>query len=61
MARSDWKIKPCIAFDYDKYDKLFFLIPTVMVQPWAYRYPNTYVVDIAWLHLHIGIGKWERK
>lgn len=61
MARSDWRIKPEIKFLHDKYDKLFFLIPTLMVQPWRRRYANTNVVDIAWLTFHILIGKWEIK
>ena len=53
------KIKPKIVFDIDKTTKIFFLLPTIVVQPWKYRYYNTFVLDICWLNFHIGIGVWE--
>ena len=57
-VRKEYKIKPIIKFTVDKSHYLFSFLPTVMWQPWIYRYLHTYVVDIQWLHFHIVIGEW---
>lgn len=59
--RKDYRIKPKVIFDIDNLSKIFFLLPTIIFQPWEYRYNGSVVVDITWLNLHIGIGIWERK
>ena len=59
--REDYRIKPRMKAIIDKEYCLFSLIPTVIWQPWKYRYPNTYVVDIHWLIFHLCFGFWERK
>lgn len=61
MARKDYIIKLCICFEIDKEDQVISILPTIMIQPWKYRYPNTFVVDITWLIFHIGIGRWRTK
>ena len=59
--RKQYRIKPTIRFLVDKDDYYFSFLPTVLWQPWVYRYPNIDgIVDIWWLHFHILIGKWER-
>ena len=56
--RKDYKTKPYIEFYADK-QYYFALLPTILYEPWVYRYPNsTGVIDIWWLHFHILIGKF---
>lgn len=59
--RKEYHIKPKITFRVDTHDYPFFLLPTILVQPWIYRYPGSYVIDIYWLNFFIGIGKFEPK
>ena len=58
-ARKDYYIKPQIDFEADTVDYAFYLIPTIVVQPWPYRYRNTYVVSIIWLNFAVGFGMWK--
>lgn len=58
---SRWIIKPAIKFEIDTTDYMICFLPTIIWMPWKYRYPNSYVFDITWLNLHIGIGLWQRK
>lgn len=53
----DWNVK----FEVDDNDYLFTILPTVVWQPFMLRYPNTAVLDIWWLNIHIIIGTWMRK
>lgn len=59
--RKLYRIKPEIKFHVDDSYYAFALIPTIVIQPWTYRYPKTYVIEIRWLIFTIGIGLWERK
>ena len=58
-SRKEYRIKPIVKFYVD--NNIFSFIPTVVWQPWIYRYINSSVVDIWWLHFHILIGTWEYK
>lgn len=59
--RKDYKIKPTIRLLIDRRDYIISFLPTIVWQPWIYRYPETDgVVDIWWLNIHILIGKWVR-
>lgn len=58
--RKEYSIKPTIKFEVNDADH-FFLIPTIMIMPWIYRFPNSSVVDILWLNCCICIGKWVPK
>jgi hypothetical protein len=58
--RKEYRIKPTIRFCIDKEDYYFAFLPTILWQPWVYRYPNCDgIINIWWLHFHILIGKWE--
>lgn len=58
--RKGYRIKPVIKFMVETDDYLFSFFPTIVWQPWRYRFLGLYgVVDIWWLNLHIAIGKWE--
>lgn len=59
--RKKYRIKPHIGFAVDRDGYIFSLLPTVLVQPWMYRYPGHCIVDITWLHFHICIGVWENR
>ncbi len=59
--RKDYRIKPKVIFEIDNRSKIFCILPTIIFQPWKYRYIGGVVVDITWLNLHIGIGIWENK
>ena len=56
--RKQYRIKPKIAFEIDK--QIVF-IPTIIWQPWKYRYCNSYVISFYWFIFAIGFGFWERK
>ena len=56
--RKEYRIKPKIGFEIDKQNYLFFLIPTVIWQPWKYRYKDSYVVCLHWLNFAVGFGLW---
>ena len=61
LNRKDYKIKPTIKLLVDKEDYVISFLPTIVCQPWIYRFPNDDgVVDIWWLNVHILIGKWVR-
>lgn len=53
----DWKAK----FEVDEYYYLFAILPTIIWQPYMLRRPNTAVLDIWWLNMHIIIGTWMCK
>lgn len=58
--RKEHRIRPTIKFKVDREDYYFSFLPTILWQPWVYRYPDIIgVVDIWWLHYHILIGTWE--
>lgn len=59
--RADWRIKPYTKLIIDKDDYLFSFIPTIVWQPWRYRYSNTCVIDIHWLIFHLCFGLWEQR
>ena len=59
--RKKYRIKPSIRFIRDKEDYCFSFLPTIIWQPWIYRYPDSDdVIHIWWLHFHITIGTWKR-
>lgn len=57
--RKYYYIKPDITVVRN--NKLFYLLPTIMISPWVYRYPNSFVWEIRWLNVAIGIGLFLRK
>ena len=58
--RKDYRIKPTIKFIVDNNNCMFSFLPTIVWQPWIYRYPNMIgVIDIWWLNFHIIFGRWE--
>ena len=57
--RKEYKIKPVVKCGADDRDYYFSLAPTITFQPWIYRQPRDWVVDIWWLHFHICVGEWE--
>ena len=59
--RKEWKIEPHISFHVESTDYAFSFIPTIVWVPWINRYPDTKVIDIWWLNMHIAIGKWVYK
>ena len=61
MARKNWKIVPCIKIKTDTEDLIFYILPTMTIQPWQFRDPNSYVLVISWLIFHVGICKWKIK
>ena len=56
--RKEYKIQPTIGFVCDRNLFVFSILPVIVWEPWMYRNPNTYVVDIRWLNFHIGLGLW---
>ena len=59
--RKEYRIKPKIGFEIDKRTYLFMFLPTIIWQPWKYRFNNTYVICLYWLNFAIGFGLWERR
>ena len=59
--RKEYRIKPKIGFEIDERYKMFFFIPTIIWQPWKYRWDNSFVISVHWLIFAIGVGRWERK
>ena len=59
--RKNWRINWRVAFEVDDDYYMFALLPTVGWQPWTFRRPNTSVIDIWWLNMHLVIGIWEVK
>ncbi len=57
--RKDYYIKPAIKVV--RYNKQFVFLPTIMLSPWVYRYPNSFVWEIRWLNIIIGVGLFLRK
>lgn len=57
--RKEYRIKPKIRFEIDK--GIFFLLPTIIWQPWKYRYNDTFVISFYWLNFVVGIGLWKRR
>ena len=58
--RKEYRIRAKIGFEIDKLDYVFFFLPTIVWQPWKYRY-NSYVVELHWLIFTVGFGLWERR
>lgn len=58
--RKEYIIKPKVFFEADTAYYIFSILPTVIVQPWIYRYKGSVIIDITWLNLHIGIGEWTK-
>ena len=56
--RKMYKIAPSACFEFDDRDYMFAIFPTVYIQPQTFRPVNTYVVEIHWLNIHIGLGLW---
>lgn len=52
--RKNYYIKPDVKVVLD--NRLFVLLPTIMVQPWVYRHPDSYVFELRWLGVRVGIG-----
>ena len=59
--RNEYRIKPSIEFICDRNIFAFSILPVIVWEPWIYRYPNMWVVDIWWFNFHICIGIWEVK
>lgn len=57
--RKEYRIKPKIGFEIDK--SIFFLLPTIIWQPWKYRYNDSYVIYFCWLVFAVRFGLWERR
>lgn len=60
-ARKQWYIKKYFKVQFDTDSYLICILPTIIFQPWRYRYPNCAVIDVTWLNFHITIGEWKRK
>lgn len=50
-----------VKFEIDTSDYCMSFLPTVCYIPYPYRYPNTGVIDIWWLHMHLVIGIQRNK
>ena len=61
VQKKNYYIRPKVRFHVDKEDYPFFILPTVLIQPWFRRYPGSSVIDIYWMHFIIAIGLWMRK
>lgn len=59
VRRKIYRIKPVIRFAVDKTDYVFSLFPTVLFQPWPYRWECSTIIDITWLNIHITFGEWR--
>jgi hypothetical protein len=59
--RNEYVIKWDINFDVDDYSYIFAFLPTIIWQPWTFRYPGASVISIMWLNFNIGIGEWKRR
>lgn len=59
--RKEYRIRAKVGFEIDKLDYVFFLLPTIVWQPWKHRYNNTYVVCLRWLIFTVAFGVWERR
>lgn len=59
--RKDYKTERCIKFEVDTTNYAFYILPTIFIQPWIYRYPGCSVIEIIWLNFHICIGIWRNK
>lgn len=55
--RKKYKIKPYISF-VSHFPNHFFILPTILVMPWIYRYPDSCIIEILWFNFSICIGKW---
>ena len=59
--RKNWVIKPSVKAVMDTDDYITCLFPTIVFQPWIYRSPNSYVVELWWLNFYVGFVRWERR
>ena len=56
--RKEYKIDWKIVFEFDTRDYIFFLLPTIMFQPWPFRWRGVAVISICWFNMNLGIGIW---
>lgn len=59
--RKEYIIVPKVTAEKDTRIYAFTFLPTIVWQPWRYRYPNSFVVELWWLNFVVGIGWWERR
>ena len=59
MSRKDYCIKPSIKCGFEK--DIVSLFPTIIFQPWQYRYINSCIVEFWWITFYVCIGIWENK
>ena len=61
--RKEFHMKPSIRIAVDDNHYTFSFLPTVVYEPWIYRYPNLQepLLDIWWLNIHILIGTWKKR
>jgi hypothetical protein len=57
--RNSRRIRPMFNITIDDSFYAFSFLPTIIWQPWMFRYNNSCIIDITWLNIHISIGKWE--
>lgn len=60
-TRKEYRIKPKFVFEIDTTNRIFFFLPTILWQPWKYRYNDSYVICFCWLIFNVGFGIWERR
>jgi hypothetical protein len=53
----DWNV----TFNVDDHYYLFAFLPTILWEPWPFRYPNSPIISIMWLNCTIAIGTWKNK
>ena len=59
MARSDYRLRPCIKYGINK--ELKFILPTIIYIPWRTRHVNMSAFEFVWFGFFIGFGNWESK
>ena len=59
--RKEYFIKWDVTFNVDNSYYLFALLPTILWEPWSFRYPESPIISIMWLNCTIAIGTWKNK
>lgn len=60
--RKEHYIKWCIAAEHKDIPACsIFFIPTIVYNTYPYRYNDTYIFNVYFLHWYIGIGEWSYK
>ena len=54
----EYRVKPVVRIEIDTDYYMISIIPTIYLQPWQFRRPNTSILDIHWLNIHICVGLW---